>query len=108
MACLTVCIKDRVPSRTRGVDKPHFSVLCSRHLNFLFKCFFLYLYIHVIYKSWLLGVTEVIINYKIPMTEVEGTVLVEYHHVTMIYMVYTIVCGCAIIVFAVCLCVVSS
>ena len=78
---------------------PTSSIFCT-----YFKCFFLYLYIYVIYKTWLLGVGEFIINHKIPMTEVEGTVLVEYHHVTISY---TIVCGCTIIVFAVvgmCLC----
>ena len=37
------------------------------------------------------------INHKIPLTSVSGTVLVEYHHVTMILMLYTTVCGCAII-----------
>ena len=77
---------------------------------------------YVIYKSWLLGVfnqysTDLVnINHKIPLTEVEGSVLVEYHHVTIIHMLYTIVRGRAIIVFAVrtifrtflCICVLLS
>ena len=40
----------------------------------------IYFYIYVIYKSWLLGV------------------LVEYQHATMLHPI--IVCGCAIIIFA--------
>ena len=32
-------------------------------------------------------------NNKIPMTEVEGSILVEYHRVTMVHMLYTLVCG---------------
>ena len=62
---------------------------------------YMHTYIHTL--SWLVGVfnhSSVNINHKIPLTSDSGTVLVEYQHVTMIHMLYTIVCGCAIIVFA--------
>ena len=36
------------------------------------------------------------------MTEVEGTVLVEYHHETGFIMLYTIVCECAIKFLQIC------
>ena len=36
---------------------------------------------------------EVYMNNKISMTEVEGSILVEYHQVTMVHMLYTLVWG---------------
>ena len=34
--------------------------------------------------------SEVYINNKISMTKVEGSILVEYHGVTMVHMLYTL------------------
>ena len=50
---------------------------------------------------WLILAKPKAWSHKVPLTSVSGTVLVEYHHVTMIHMLYTIVCRCAIIVFTV-------